>query len=397
MFEKATVVSLHHPDGGFDLGRLLDAMLYYQSIEFLVDGRSFPHLWRSIGPAGLSDLLSHPSLDAKITPEVPAVANKNQNGVVTHTPVFMTSVGHGDKIFDEKDTSLALAFMIDRNQANALRAPINKIVRRVGETRFGRIFSGLGSKQNMFNDLVSDLDSLKIFLCGYAAKHGAQLNVEVLNRLTIDTYMSPEGLVILSNYLPNQIMSKGAEGGWQDILPLIHDYQLDLYFSQARSADIVCGEVNASISAQRLDLSINRSLRSQATQTAFEQLAFGEARPFGDAFRDGRIDLSTALKTIDETRKFREWLTGIPVDADLIVEYHKAINKDTWLDKLPGKTSRFALFTGGGAFMDIMMTGGLGTVAGVTLSAFDSFVLDGLVKGWRPSNFVDKISEVTRQ
>jgi hypothetical protein len=50
---------------------------------------------------------------------------------------------------------------------------------------------------------------------------------------------------------------------------------------------------------------------------------------------------------------------------------------------------RFLIFTGLGAATDMMLPTGLGTAMGLALGAFDSLVLDNLLRGWRPNQFVD--------
>lgn len=69
------------------------------------------------------------------------------------------------------------------------------------------------------------------------------------------------------------------------------------------------------------------------------------------------------------------------------------------MNGLPGKFLRIAAFTGAGHLLGAL-TGlaGLGTVAGavagtaadVALDVTDSFLLERVVKGWRPNQFVER-------
>ncbi|MGJ0238081.1 hypothetical protein ACQEPB_06110 [Novosphingobium fluoreni] len=395
MFEKATVICPTGSDGQFDVGRLLDAMLYYQKIEFVADSRSLRTMYQQFGLDGITSLLTHPSIQAKITPEMPAVHNKTQNGIVAHHPVYISSSGHGAMLFDRKDTASSLAYTLDRENFKDLRPTVNKIIKKVGETRYEKILGKFNSKENYFKELSGDVETLKIFMRCFAARNSANIKESLLSALQVDAYDSSDGLILASNIHPRQIVSSGMEDGWQSILPLVLDYQLELQFAQGRSADIICGDVNSLVSSNRLDLSINRAMRSQEVQTAFEDFAFANARPFGQAYRDGKLGIEDALRTIDRTAKFREWIANVPVDGNLISEFHKAVGKDSLLDKLPSKVARFALFTGAGLLIDAVIAGGLATPLGVGLSLVDSFVLDGLIKGWKPSNFVDVVEEAT--
>lgn len=178
----------------------------------------------------------------------------------------------------------------------------------IGDTKFSKIFSDLPMKGDLFNDLISDNETMRIFLREYARKKRLQCNEVLLRGLQTHVYSTPLGYVIESNVHPSAIVPGHFADGWQALLPMIHDYQLELRIARSRSADLLCGEVSAQISSQRLDLSINRAIKSQDQLTAFEQFAFSEARPFGQAFEAGTIKLGEALKIIDDTAKFREWL-----------------------------------------------------------------------------------------
>lgn len=393
MFENAALIHPAKLDGDLNIGRILDAMLYYGKVEFLVDQRSFIHLWHRIGYEGTLDLLSHSSMDCRITPEMPAVQTHELNGVQSHAPQFISHAGRDEFVINDKDTATKIAYGLDKENFREIRPKINRIIKSAKDTRYYKIFEDLPIKGDLFRDLISDSETLKLFVGSFAARLGVEVNQHLLNQLAVEVYDTPHGYMINANVHPSELVPGHLINGWQELLPMVHDYQLDLRFAQSRSADLMCGEVSSEISSQRLDLSLNRALKSENQLSAFEQFAFGEARPFGQAFEEGIIDVKTALEVIDKTAKFREWLHGKPVDADLIKEFHQAVTRETLLDKLPGRTSRFAIFTGGGLALDALVTGGVGTLAGIGLSAIDAFVIDGLLKGWKPSNFVKTVGD----
>ncbi|MFM9946518.1 MAG: hypothetical protein ACKV1O_01140 [Saprospiraceae bacterium] len=71
-------------------------------------------------------------------------------------------------------------------------------------------------------------------------------------------------------------------------------------------------------------------------------------------------------------------------------EYHKAVTKETFADKLPTKTTRFMIFEGIGVALDLGGASGIGTVITTGLAVFDSFYLDKLISGWKPNQFIKK-------
>ena len=59
------------------------------------------------------------------------------------------------------------------------------------------------------------------------------------------------------------------------------------------------------------------------------------------------------------------------------------------MEKLPTKAYRFGFFTGAGLLADIVVPTGFGTAAGVSIGAADSLLIDKLIKGWKPNQFID--------
>jgi len=77
-------------------------------------------------------------------------------------------------------------------------------------------------------------------------------------------------------------------------------------------------------------------------------------------------------------------------EVHIVRAYYQETVKESWVEKLPGKSTRWSIFTGIGLGLDALGASGLGTAAGVAESAVDSFVLDKLIKGWKPHQFVEK-------
>ena len=77
-------------------------------------------------------------------------------------------------------------------------------------------------------------------------------------------------------------------------------------------------------------------------------------------------------------------------NGNLVRAYYQETIKDSWVEKLPGKSMRWTIFTGLGLGIDALGAGGLGTAAGVTVGAIDTFLADKLVGGWKPHQFVER-------
>lgn len=391
MFERAVVINPGLYNGNYDVGRLLDAMLYYSKIDFIVDARSFTGLWKVLGKDGTKSLLSHPSLNVQITPEMPVILNNTVNGITTHSQQTITASGKDNAIIKHSDTARSIHQLISNNYSCSL-VEIRKMLNGFKETRYSKIIPSSDFKTDLFSSLISDSESMRLFLRAFAAREGMTINDDLIKNLHVDTISTKDGFIISNNIDLDKILIGARKiDRWDEVLPFALDYKNDLHISQALSSDIISNNINVEIASARIDVSINRALKSKNRISAFEEFAFESAGCFGEAFNEGKMTLRECLKIIDSTDKFRSWLTGIPVNRDIVKEYHLAVNRETILGKMPARVARFSIFTGAGIAADLMGTGGLGTLAGVGISAFDNFVVDGLIKGWRPSNFVAQV------
>jgi hypothetical protein len=131
------------------------------------------------------------------------------------------------------------------------------------------------------------------------------------------------------------------------------------------------------------------SSKSRSQITRFQDFVFDDAKNIREAINCQRIDVSKVVAVIRNSTRFKEWLVNKEGDQDLIKEYYKAVTTDTFIDKLPGKTARWAIFTCLGLAADVVATGGLGFVAGTALGALDTFYIDKLIKGWKPNQFIE--------
>jgi hypothetical protein len=81
---------------------------------------------------------------------------------------------------------------------------------------------------------------------------------------------------------------------------------------------------------------------------------------------------------------FKKWLKEKDPNADLLREYCREVSRLDWADKLPTKTLRWLVFTAIG-----LAAGPLGAVVGTAIGATDTFLIDRLLKGWKPNQFVE--------
>ena len=82
--------------------------------------------------------------------------------------------------------------------------------------------------------------------------------------------------------------------------------------------------------------------------------------------------------------------------SKLVTEYFDAVSRETWFDKLPTKGMRWVITTGLAAAVEAFYPTGLAMIAAQGLSLADATVLDRVLKGWKPNQFVNAMSQFVR-
>jgi hypothetical protein len=155
-------------------------------------------------------------------------------------------------------------------------------------------------------------------------------------------------------------------------------------------AELATNETHARINRLHLNEAIEKRGTSAQAIDCFLNVTVDSARAIRDAVNSKRVGFDDVLTLLDRADKFKRWLEEREDPARLLPEYYRATIANTWADKLPTRIARWSIFTGGGLFLDAQGLGGLGTAAGVGVSALDAFLVDNLVRGWRPHQFIEQ-------
>ena len=121
----------------------------------------------------------------------------------------------------------------------------------------------------------------------------------------------------------------------------------------------------------------------------FQNFLFEDSKAVCETMNRGERTFKDLLELISKAKKFQKWLAGKEPDSDLLKEYYKEVTAGSWVDKLTARTARWSLFTGVGLAIDALGGGGLGTAASLAISAGDAFIVDSIIGGWKPNQFID--------
>ena len=174
------------------------------------------------------------------------------------------------------------------------------------------------------------------------------------------------------------------------LLALIQGAYEATYFAAKLDAEVAVHPIERVVQARAVEAVALRHSNSQAQIDSFTDLTLPSSHAIREAINTGAVPFSSIVKLLDSADRFRHWLHQQPPDSNLLRAYYQTTVKESWVEKLPAKSTRWGIFTGIGLGLDALGAGGLGTAAGTALSAVDAFVLDKLIKGWKPHQFVEK-------
>ncbi|MDQ4121565.1 MAG: hypothetical protein M3209_08980 [Acidobacteriota bacterium] len=123
--------------------------------------------------------------------------------------------------------------------------------------------------------------------------------------------------------------------------------------------------------------------------SVFQDFVYDDPRALREVINKGERSFRDLYKLLTEANKFKNWLKDQNPDQKLIKAYFKEVTKKSWIDKLPSKTARWSLFQLMGFGIDALGAGGLGSLFKIGLSASDKFLLDKILKGWKPNQFIE--------
>lgn len=391
MFEKALITRAG--DAGVDLGTLAETILFYGTTHLLLNRATVVGLAQKLPAEDLLALLDRGEVRLSYLRPSYAVATADPFGV--HRFVAATLHANAD----------------DRPRRKALdhREEIDRALRRaLGDTPASR---KLGKQ-------IGDRVALHTFK---RVKEGENVIVKLAERDICDpSYLQSAARTVLEELLPPEavpgsfkfsLIDTGSgylidtdldyaqlNSAYHQRVPPTHSTLndayllshvitscLDSYFAAEYMAELVTTPLRSKLIRLK-HFDILRARDGAASEIdQFRDVTLPGFPSIRDAMNSGERSVSEFLRLLDKAEKFREWLRKENPDRELLAGYVRAATEDTWADTLPTRTARWAIFTAAGAAVDPL----LGTAAGAAIGAFDTFVVDRFLKGWRPSHFIE--------
>lgn len=370
----------------FDAGILAESLIFYRKVCLIASSSTLGVLFKLIPPLQVLRLMQQGVLEIHFSESAKAVFSTNPYPGIQKYSLGAFSFPGGD--LETQATAAVRQAMGKTGQSRVAASQFCKLIRP--------------SDQNTFNDYLF-LNELKV----------AEIvvpEVSALVRKLAPNYTQSEpikfsiegqssGFIVKTNLVFDAINSEyhkmvsPAHSTVTEayILALIQKARESAYLAAKLGSELVADPVESCILESHLDEVIAARSRSENEIDSFAHLILDAGKPIREMINSGRVDFAEVLKVVERSAKFREWASGQATDANLVTALYQKTIQDTWIEKLPSKSVRFALFTGGGIALDALVgSGGIATVASVGLGAFDNFLVDKLVGGWKPHHFVEQ-------
>ncbi|MCG2585989.1 hypothetical protein [Massilia sp. TS11] len=387
MFEKTV---LRRAVDGLPLtqGQLAEAMLYYQSVHVVFDAGTLLSLIKAIGADQLIALLKRGNVTGVYCDEYIGTSTEGSSATQCHNFIAFNVAGD--------DYGSALKTAADRIEFN---------------TRRSEGFSKKESQQFAKNFL--DLVPVRTYSSNYYVKGGiiatatkdledkayirdaARTVIETIPggyspnaEFSFDLLKSDLGYFVFTNADFDRInMARDRMTPRQDnftpahVLSSILEARADLSLASFYGGDFVTSGVISSIIRLKHSEILRRMQLNLQEKSHFTEIVLPDAPALCEVIDSGERTFEEFLKLLDHSRRFKDWLHKTNPDVKLAGEYLRDAKKEGWIEGVPAKGIRYMITSAIEAALP---------AAGPIASLADTFLIDKLLKGWRPNHFVDK-------
>jgi hypothetical protein len=165
------------------------------------------------------------------------------------------------------------------------------------------------------------------------------------------------------------------------LLSSILTARADLAVASYYGGDFRTSRVSSEILRVKHEDLLRRSGINSSEISEFKEVVLTELPGVAEVLDSGERRAEDFFDLLAASSKFASWTSGLSPDEKLVGEYFRAAASSGWLGSLPIKSTRIVIGTAVGV---------LNPIAGIIASLADSFVVDKLFGGWRPSHFVDR-------
>jgi len=396
MFDKVTFRrSEASPQSFIDLGSLAEALLFYQQTNLLLDNSNLVHLLETLGPSTTQRLISSPSVRPLLIWETLGVKT-NHGAPPVHDFVQIQLAGtKANGLISSKEGRVKHIFERALGKSGATNKAAIEFTKIA---KVQKISEGIEDKSGLPGLARADLDNPDFVHQAIALSLKQKVpNTPLGDNWHFIPHRLKNGFFIETN-LDFDRLNERCRESWPvehssltpaSLLTDLLEAHAGLHFASLYGADVITTTLSSKLMQLKLQSIIESRLGNVAEIELFQNATIGKGNSIREAINSGERSFDDFLDLLENAAQFKGWLAEQEPDQSLVQDYYSEITAGTWAEKLPGKSFRWAFFTGAGFLLDLAIPTGLGTATGVALSAGDAFLLDKIAKGWKPNQFVE--------
>jgi len=367
-----------------DIGYLLECMLFYKTVSVIADPAILKQLLFTFGPEQLETLLASNALNIRYSENLFGIQTKTDKSRQYHLPVLVSSPNHSLQN-ELPNQTINLIGKTGKGRKAALR--LQHYISIVNHDS-----DYMKSTESILLDTAFMESAIKVILRHLVPEFPQTTDIKLRTERTESGFVFDSNLNYekLNQFYHLRVSSQHSSLTPGYFLALICGIESHLYFAASQFGELAIDSVGSDLIACRLSNLAERSKKSDLDRRAFAELLLDDAKALREAFNDGTISIDDIIPVILAASCFKDWLVKQNPDANLVREYYKEISKGTFIERLPGKSTRWVTIAGLGVASETVLPGGTGLAISVGLSALDFFFFDKLIKGWKPNQFIDE-------
>jgi hypothetical protein len=390
-----------------DIGLFAETLLFYERVHIALDGGTLSHLLKTIGPELLIEVLNREGVSSSLFRESLGTITHTNNGLQTHgfaqftvdppsamggKPRRAGNAKGGKPRRASNEEWLATTVRRAIGTTLSSRRFTNKLLKRLSSGGWRLPKVGSQDLPSVMCDDMKDVASIdaavkrvvNAFLPSFPIPNNWHFRpIDIGGSYAVDTNFDFASL--------NQEYHKLVPASHSSLTPAylltqLLDARCSLAMGFQYLGELVVDPVAATIIRYKT-LEIMRKRDAHVNELdLFQEMRLPEGRKIRECLNSGERGFADFLKLLDNAGRFKQWLHGRSPEENLLNEYFKAITAESWIEKLGTKAFRWSLL---GLAVEALHPTGLAFAASQGLSLFDATLLDRLLKGWRPNQFVE--------
>jgi hypothetical protein len=375
-----------------DIGMLAETLLFYGNVHLLLNRGTLSSLVTELGADGMDRLLDIPEIRISYMTQNFATLGSTTGGLRSYGFGIFEVGGMKKKRLSKHEE---LEQIIERTLGSS-KASKKQIKRLVSGMSFPRVEDDMPADkltEAARADLVDETfvraaigQCLSSLLPNYTLPRDWHFRCFTLNdgSFAVDTNLD---FASLNAEYHKTIPSSHSSITPDYLINFIYDAHAGTFLASRYGAEFVLDPLCSAIIKLRYLSLLRRRERSVSEIDLFQDLHL-DGRNISGALKAKERSFEEFLELLGRARKFKEWLRSTNPDAKLVKEYFEAVTRQTWVDRLPTKGMRWVITTGLAAVVEAFYPTGAAIAAAQGLSLADATVLDRIVKGWKPDQFV---------